>query len=65
MPYLEPAKRASDPAGNRQYATHPLWCWQCVPGVKTRVGDYRKDRLNTAAHDHIDRTHPTQEEVSR
>ncbi len=48
-----------DPAGNRTGSTRPLWCWLCEPGQRTLVGLYRRDRLNAAAHDHIDRTHPT------
>ena len=62
MPYQDPAKRGSDPAGNQQYADRPLWCWLCTPGIRIVVGLYRRDRLNTAAHDHIDRAHPTQED---
>lgn len=38
--------------------THPLWCHLC----QTVVGHYRRDRLRNAAHDHIDRAHPTQED---
>ena len=45
-------------AGNQQGNTRPLWCHLC----QAVVGLYRRDRLNTAAHDHIDRAHPTQED---
>ncbi len=50
-------KRGTDPSGNQQFATRPLWCWLCEPGKRTLVGRYRPDRLNTAAHAHIDHKH--------
>lgn len=36
-------------------------CLICVPGRKTLIGHYPQGEQSAAAHDHIDRAHPTDE----
>ena len=57
MPEMPAVKRGTDPAGNRPGERLPLHCHLCG----RKVGDYPRHRLADAAHEHIDRTHPTQE----